>query len=136
MNACRIVVRVVVSVGLVALLSSGCAPRPTATVADASLAHAVVLDCTAADIHHTFHIRASDHVVDDVSFSPAKRGLAEVSASEYLLRFPEPRDHYELMLQVDKATGTGMRRLFDDEQQAIKGHGGTDPVVCTERAMP
>ena len=91
------------------------------------------LECAAGDIHHTFRIRADDHLVEDVSFSPAKAGRADVSATEYRLLFQEPRDHYELMVRIDRATGTGTRRLFDDEQQLVKGHGGTDDITCAER---
>lgn len=91
------------------------------------------LECAAGDIHHVFRIRADDHLVEDVSSSPARTGRAEVSATEYRLLFQEPRDHYELMVRIDRATGTGTRRLFDDEQQLVKGHGGTDDITCVER---
>lgn len=96
----------------------------------------VVLECAAGDIHHLLRVRPSAQLVEDLSFSPAKSGVAEVSASEYLLQFHEDRDKYDLVLQVDKATGKGTRRLFDDEQQPIHGHGGTDDIVCTPRTQP
>jgi hypothetical protein len=95
-----------------------------------------MLDCSASDIRHVLRIRAADHVVDDVSASPAMHGVAEVSDREYLLRFHEPRDSYDLVLQIDRATGTGTRRLYDDEQQVIRGHGGTDDLSCTPHVSP
>ena len=45
----------------------------------------------------------------------------------------ERRDNYDLVLQVDRASGQGTRQLFDDEQQAIKGQGGTDAISCTRQ---
>lgn len=91
------------------------------------------LECTAGDIHHIFRIHTAQGTVVDESRSPAKAGRAEVSAAEYRLLFEEPRDHYELMVRIDRTTGTGTRRLFDDEQQLVKGHGGTDDIACRER---
>ena len=60
--------------------------------------------------------------------------MADVTPAEYRLQFDEPRDHYSLLVQVNRATWTGTRMLFDDEQQVIKGHGGTDDLVCSQRA--
>ena len=90
-----------------------------------------VLDCSGEDIRHVLRIRASDRKVEDLASTPTKLGDAEVTAAEYLLRFQESRDHYELIFQIDRSTGKGTRRLFDDEQQAIRGHGGTDDITCT-----
>ncbi len=72
--------------------------------------------------------------MDDTSTTPAKTGTAAVTGTEYRLLFQESRDHYELMVQIDRASGKGTRRLFDDEQQPIKGHGGTDDIVCSPQA--
>ncbi len=93
----------------------------------------IVIDCVTADIHHTFRINPSAHAVDDLSFSPAKRGVADVSDRDYRLSFHERRDNYDLILQIDRASGQGIRQLFDDEQQAIKGQGGTDAISCTRQ---
>lgn len=92
-----------------------------------------VLECTADDIHHVFRIHPAASLVEDASVSPAKTGAAEVTPAEYRLLFQEPRDHYELMVRIDRASGTGTRHLFDDEQQLVKGHGGNDTLTCTER---
>lgn len=105
--------------GLASAVLTGCSP-PTDTV----------LDCSAGDIHHLLRIRATDGQVEDLSFTPPKRGAAEISDARYVFSFPEHRDRYELVLQVDRSTGTGTRELFDDEQQAIRGHGGTDVLTC------
>lgn len=110
------------SVGCVATQRSPATPGPDTT-----------LECAAGDIHHIFRIYGERHVVEDVLVSPAKAGRADVSDAEYRLLFEEPRDHYELMVRIDRATGTGTRRLFDDEQQLVKGHGGTDDITCAER---
>jgi hypothetical protein len=91
----------------------------------------IVIDCATSDIHHTFRISPSDGTVDDLSFAPAKRGVAEVSDRDYRLSFHERRDNYDLILLIDRASGKGTRQLFDDEQQSIKGQGGTDDIACT-----
>lgn len=124
-------IRVVVSgIGAAAL---GVASRAPVARSSTTTSADTVLECSAVDIHHVFRIRAADHLVEDESFSPAKAGAAEVTPAEYRLLFQEPRDHYELMVRIDRASGTGTRRLFDDEQQLVKGHGGNDPITCTER---
>ena len=89
-----------------------------------------VLDCSAADIRHILRIRANDRQVDDVSAVPAKHGEAELSDTGYVLRFVEYRDAYELIFRINTSTGRGTRELFDDEQQAIRGHGGYDEISC------
>lgn len=89
-----------------------------------------VLECSAPDIRHVLRIRVVDRRVEDFSVTPIKQGDAEVTASEYLLRFEERRDRYELRFRIDKSTGRGTRELFDDEQQAIRGHGSYDEIVC------
>ena len=89
-----------------------------------------VLDCV-GDIRHVLRIRADGIHVEDLSSVPAKLGDAEVGEAEYRLRFQEPRDNYEVFFQIDRSTGKGTRRMFDDEQQAIRGHGGTDDIICT-----
>lgn len=105
-----------------AALAAGCSsPQPEAVP---------VLDCTAGDIHHRLRVHAAEGQVEDLSFTPVKVGTADVSDARYVLRFPEHRDRYELILTIDRSTGTGMRELFDDEQQAIKGNGGTDALTC------
>ena len=91
----------------------------------------IVIDCVTADIHHTFRISPSERVVDDLSFTPARRGIADVSDQTYRLSFHERRDNYDLILLIDRASGKGTRQLFDDEQQSIKGQGGTDEIACT-----
>lgn len=112
----------------VAAAAAGCsAPVPSLGAQSPD----IVIDCVTADIHHTFRISPSDHVVDDLSFTPARRGIADVSDREYRLSFHERRDNYDLILLIDRASGKGIRQLFDDEQQAIKGQGGTDEIVCT-----
>ncbi len=116
---------VVVGAAMAAIRCSDPVPAVAARTPD------IVIECTAADIHHTFRISPAERAVDDLSVSPARRGVADVSDAEYLLQFHERRDNYDLLLQIDRATGKGTRRLFDDEQQAIKGHGGTDEIVCT-----
>lgn len=100
----------------------------------ASGATGTVLACAAGDIHHVFRIHEAAGAVDDESFTPSKRGVASVTPAAYRLQFNEPRDHYTLLVQVDRVTGSGTRQLFDDEQQVIKGHGGTDDLVCSPRA--
>ena len=127
MNAPARCLTVCVGVGA-AVAASRCSGSNASTAAKAA---DIVIECAAGDIHHTFRISPVARSVDDLSFSPAKRGVADVSDTQYLLRFHERRDSYDLFVQVDRATGTGIRILFDDEQQAIKGHGGTDDVVCT-----
>lgn len=89
-----------------------------------------VLDCSASDVRHILRIHPSERTVEDLSFTPAKNGEAELSGGVYVLRFLENRDRYELIFQINAATGIGTRQLFDDEQQAIKGHGGSDEVSC------
>ena len=111
----------------VAVTTAGCSTPATTAAA----APDMVIDCTAGDIHHTFRINPSAHTVEDLSFSPSRRGVADVSDAEYRLQFHERRDNYDLILQIDRGSGRGTRNLFDDEQQAIKGHGGTDEIVCT-----
>jgi len=93
-----------------------------------------VLECRASEIHHVLRIRAAAQEVDDLAFSPAKSGAADVSDAVYVLRFHEPRDNYDLVFEIDRSSGHGTRRLFDDEQQAIQGHGGTDDILCTPLA--
>ena len=131
----QVVLRIVAAAGVGAgtMASLGCGPSPGARVPGAAGVDAV-LECAAADIHHVFRIREAARAVDDLSFSPAKRGVADGTPAEYRLQFDEPRDHYALLVQVNRATWTGTRQLFDDEQQVIKGHGGTDDLVCTQRA--
>lgn len=97
---------------------------------------ATVLECSASDIRHVLRIHADEHRVDDLSFVPAKAGDVELTATEYLIHFYEPRDHYELLLRINRATGRGTRELFDDEQQLIRGHGGSDPIVCAPIDAP
>ncbi|MEQ1729216.1 MAG: hypothetical protein ABL982_12635 [Vicinamibacterales bacterium] len=124
-----VTVCVVVGAAVAASRCSGVNSSTAAQAAD------IVLECAAGDIHHTFRISPAARSVDDLSFSPARRGVADVSDTQYLLQFHERRDSYDLFVQVDRATGTGIRSLFDDEQQAIKGHGGTDDIVCTPRTQ-
>ena len=126
MNAPARCVTVCVVVGA-AVAASRCAGSNPFTAAQAS---DIVLECAAGDIHHTFRISPAARTVDDLSFSPVRSGTADVSDTQYLLQFHERRDNYDLFVQVDRATGKGTRSLFDDEQQAIKGHGGTDDIVC------
>lgn len=90
----------------------------------------VVLECSAPEIRHVLRIRANNGQVDDLSASPAKHGDAELTDSEYRLRFLEQRDHYELIFRINRSNGRGTRELFDDEQQLIRGHGGYDEIVC------
>ena len=118
-----------VFVGAAAALTVRCAPSASVETPGPE----IVLECTAGDIRHELHVRPVEHAVEDVSFTPAKAGVADISDAAYLLRFEDRRDHYELQFQIDRATGAGMRRLFDDEQQVIHGHGGTDPITCIER---
>ena len=118
----------VISVVAVPSVLVSCAPAggpPAAAVEE------TVLECSADDIRHVFHIRAAASEVDDTSVTPAKTGSAEVTGTEYRLLFQESRDHYELMVRIDRASGRGTRRLFDDEQQPVKGHGGTDDIICS-----
>ncbi len=89
-----------------------------------------VLTCAASDVRHTMRVHADTGTVEDLAVTPAKVGEAEVTPDLYVFRFFEARDHYELIIRIDRATGTGTRELFDDEQQAVKGHGGTDTLVC------
>jgi len=101
-----------------------------ALVSGCSSPDAVTLECSAGDLHHILRIRAAAHEVDDLSAVPAKHGDAMVSGTEYLLRFPEPRDYYELRFRIDMVTGRGTRELYDDEAQLIRGHGGFDNIAC------
>ncbi len=112
-----------------AAVSARCAAAPPI----GAPASDIVVDCTAADIHHTFRISPATHTVDDLSVSPARRGVADVSDKQYRLQFHERRDNYDLILLVDRGSGRGTRTLFDDEQQAINGHGGTDDITCAPR---
>ena len=121
-----------VGVALTVAVSAQCA-RPAQQDGESATVVAL-LDCSALDIRHVLRVRAADHVVEDLTSSPAKLGVAETSATEWVLRFHEPRDNYDLVLQIDRVTGLGTRRLFDDEQQAINGHGGTDNLSCTPGA--
>jgi len=105
------------------------APAPP----DGARATDIVIECVADDIHQTFRISPAERTVDDVSVSPAKHGVADVSDTEFFLQFHERRDNYDLQVHIHRATGKGTRRLFDDEQQPIKGHGGTDDIVCTQQ---
>lgn len=89
-----------------------------------------VLTCAASDVRHTLRIHADTGTVEDLGVTPPKVGEAEVTPARYVFRFLETRDHYELIIRIDRATGTGTRELFDDEQQAVKGHGGTDTLAC------
>jgi len=108
----------------------GCAPMAgSSSTGDVD----TVLECSAADIHHVFRIHAATHAVEDVSASPPTVGSVEITPTEYRLLFQDPRDYYELMVQVDRATGRGTRHLFDEEQTLVQGHGGNDAIVCTER---
>jgi len=131
----QVVLRLAAAAGVGAgtMASLGCEPSPGAREPVAAGVDAV-LECAASDIHHVFRIREAARAVEDLSFSPAKLGVADVTPAEYRLQFDEPRDHYALLVQVNRTTWTGTRQLFDDEQQAIKGHGGTDDLVCTQRA--
>ncbi|MGE0450263.1 MAG: hypothetical protein AB7Q29_11850 [Vicinamibacterales bacterium] len=95
-----------------------------------------VLDCAASDIHHILHIAASGRQVEDRSFTPAKRGEAEVSDAEYVLRFVDSRDDYELIFRIDRATGRGIRVLIDNEGVVPRGHGGSDEIACTTYTAP
>ena len=61
---------------------------------------------------------------------PPAQGEARLSGGVYTLTFPQPRDHYELTFRIDTATWRGTRELFDDEAQAIRGHGGFDEISC------
>lgn len=110
----------------VATILAGCSTPASKAAATSD----IVIDCTAADIHHTFRISPTAHTVEDLSFSPARQGVADVSDSGYRLQFHERRDNYDLIVTIDRTTGQGTRNLFDDEQQAIKGHGGTDDIAC------
>lgn len=124
---CSIRVPSGLAVSLVAVASAQCSPgAPRA----AALASDPVLECRAADIRHVLRIRRAAGAVDDLTFTPAKSGTADVRDAEYVLSFHESRDNYDLVLRIDKASGRGTRRLFDDEQQAIQGHGGTDDITC------
>lgn len=91
----------------------------------------IVLECSAPDIRHVLRIHVNEGEAEDLSAEPAKRGEAAVSDRDYLLRFYERRDRYELMFRIDRSTGRGTRELFDDEQQPIRGHGGFDEIACT-----
>ena len=132
----QVVLRIAAAAGVGGgtMASLGCGPSPGAREAGAAGGADAVIECAATDIHHVFRIREAARAVDDLSFSPAKSGVADVTPAEYRLQFDEPRDHYSLLVQVNRATWTGTRMLFDDEQQVIKGHGGTDDLVCSQRA--
>jgi len=95
-----------------------------------------VLRCSAAEIQHVFRIPPDHQRVEDVSATPAKVGQLSVTDSSYVLRFEESRDHYELIVVIDRSTGRGTRTLYDDEQQVIHGHGGLDEIVCTPDGQP
>lgn len=90
----------------------------------------IVLECSAPDIRHVLRIHVNEGEAEDLLFEPAKRGEAAVSDRDYLLRFYERRDRYELMFRIDRSTGRGTRELFDDEQQPIRGRGGFDEIAC------
>lgn len=90
----------------------------------------VMLRCSAPDIRHILRVRATGQQVEDMSTVPVKLGTAQITASDYVLRFEDSRDHYVLLFRIDRASGRGTRQLFDDEQQAIRGHGGDDEIVC------
>lgn len=98
-----------------------CSPPPPADV---------VLECSASDIRHVLRIRANDRQVDDLSVVPATHGDAELSDTEYLLRFLERRDRYELLFRINRVTGSGTRELIDEEEQRVPGHGGFDEISC------
>ncbi|MFN7981754.1 MAG: hypothetical protein U0Q11_07840 [Vicinamibacterales bacterium] len=115
------------AVCVVAVGTVQCARSDSATTSPAD----TLMECRAADIRHVLRIRPASHEVDDLTFTPAKTGTADVSGTDYRLQFHESRDNYDLVLRFDATTGKGTRRLFDDEQQAIQGHGGTDDIVCT-----
>lgn len=111
------------------LFSLGCAFVAASTV-QCSRPSDIVLECSAPNIRHVLRIDVNQGAADDLSAEPVKRGEAAVSDRDYLLRFYERRDRYELMFRIDRSTGRGTRELFDDEQQPIRGHGGYDEIVC------
>lgn len=115
------------TVCLLALASVQCARSSSESVAPA----ATVVECRAADIRHLLRIHPGTHEVEDLTSLPARSGRADVSGTEYRLQFHESRDSYDLVFHFNAATGKGTRLLFDDEQQAIQGHGGTDDIICT-----
>jgi hypothetical protein len=90
-----------------------------------------VLDCSAAEIRHILRIDAGRRQVEDLALVPARIGEAEETATQYVVRFFDERDDFELILQIDKATGRGYRTLVDHEGLVPHGHGGEDQVVCT-----
>lgn len=111
---------------IVAVNVAACSKAPTDTV----------LRCSASDIRHVFRIPASLEQVEDLSTAPAKVGQVSIAGGTYVLRFQESRDHYELVVVIDRTTGRGTRTLFDDEQQLIRGHGGFDDIVCEADVQP
>ena len=111
---------------LVAVNVAACSKAPTDTV----------LRCSASDIRHVFRIPANLEQVEDLSAAPPKVGQISIADGTYVLRFQESRDHYELVVVIDRATGRGTRTLFDDEQQLIRGHGGFDEIVCEPAVQP
>ena len=106
---------------LVLLCAPACASGPPSDT---------TLDCTAPDIHHVLQLDADGVHAVDITASVAKSGALSTSGNEYVVRFIAPRDNYVTMFRIDKATLTGTRALYDDEQQPIRGHGGFDPVTC------
>lgn len=99
-------------------------------------ADSTVLRCSASDIHHVFRIPAGLQQVEDLSATPPRRGQVSVADGSYVLSFMDTRDHYELVVVIDRTTGRGTRELFDDEQQLVRGHGGTDAIVCVPDSAP
>jgi hypothetical protein len=89
-----------------------------------------VLECSASGVHHILRIRPGARQADDLAVQPATHGEAAVSDAEYVLRFVDSRDHYEVRFRIDRVSGSGTRELFDDEQQAIRGEGGFDRITC------
>jgi hypothetical protein len=109
------------AVVLAAALTAACAPAAPADT---------TLDCSAPDIHHVLRLSADGRHADDITSAVAKAGTLSLSGGEYVVRFVERRDSYETMFRIDKATFTGTRALYDDEQQPIRGHGGFDQITC------
>lgn len=106
------------------------------TACSPPVAETTVLRCSASDIHHVFRIPASLQQVEDLSATPPRRGQVSVADGSYVLSFVDTRDHYELVVVIDRVTGRGTRELFDDEQQLVRGHGGSDAIVCIPDGAP
>ena len=88
-----------------------------------------LMECRAADIRHVLQHPPCVSAGRRCSFTPA--GPAPLTCRGPTTGCSSTsRDNHDLVLRFD-ATNREGTRLFDDEQQAIQGHGGTDDIVCT-----